>query len=171
MARKHRTTLTILCATSNHPFPLPFVVLSAVAVFEDTAVKSGVRDKFGILDSCGTAAYHEGEEPDERTTALCHSRNIPIDLNNTARGIRGPDFDTFDFIFGMDTNNVRNLQRMQPRGSKAKVRLFGDVDDGKPIADSYYTGDFEATYRQVRRYSEKFLEELGFARAGVKAKQ
>ncbi|SPO27503.1 probable LTP1 - protein-tyrosine-phosphatase [Ustilago trichophora] len=144
----------------------------ALAVFEHTANTSGVRDRFGILDSCGTAAYHEGEEPDERTTSLCQQRNIPIDLNNTARAIRSPDYDKFHYIFGMDTNNVRNLLRMQPKGSKAQVRLFGDVDDAKPIADSYYTGDFEATYRQVKRYSEAFLKELGLTTPSpIKAKQ
>ncbi|GAC93133.1 hypothetical protein PHSY_000695 [Pseudozyma hubeiensis SY62] len=133
----------------------------ALAVFTHIATTSGVRSHFNMLDSCGTAAYHTGEEPDERTTELCQRRNIPIDLSNTARGIEPHDFDTFDVIFGMDTNNVRNLKRMQPPGSKAKVRLFGDVDDGKPVADSYYTNDFEATYRQVERYSRAFLKELG----------
>ncbi len=64
----------------------------------------------------------------------------------------------FHYIFGMDTNNVRNLTRMQPKGSRAKVRLFGEVDDGKPIADSYYTGDFEATYRQIERYSRSLSQ-------------
>lgn len=157
--------------TLTFPYPLP-TCWKTVAVFEHTANTSGVRDRFGILDSCGTAAYHQGEEPDERTTALCQERNIPIDLNNTARGIRSPDYDQFHYIFGMDTNNVRNLTRMQPKGSKAQVRLFGDVDDGKPIADSYYTGDFEATYRQVKRYSEAFLKELGLTTTSpVKAKQ
>lgn len=137
----------------------------ALAVFEHTATTCGVRSHFGTLDSCGTAAYHTGEEPDERTTALLDRRNIPYDLDNTARGISGADFDRFHYIFGMDTNNVRNLKRMQPAGSRANVRLFGDVDDGHPIADSYYTGDFEATYRQIERYSRAFLRELGLSKS------
>ncbi len=137
-----------------------------MAVFEDTATKAGVRDRFGILDSCGTADYHEGEAPHERTTELLEQRNIPYDPNNLARGITPQDYNTFHYIFGMDTNNVRNLQRMQPKGSKAKVRLFGDADDGKPIADSYYTGDFEATYNQVLRYSHAVLRQLGFSNGG-----
>ncbi|ETS59662.1 hypothetical protein PaG_06591 [Moesziomyces aphidis] len=140
----------------------------ALAVFEDTCVQAGVRDRFGILDSCGTGNYHEGEEPDERTTALLVRRNIPYDAENFARGVRDADFTTFHYIFGMDTNNVRNLKTMAPRGSTARIRLFGDVDDNKPIADPYYIGGkqgFETTYKQVRRYSEKFLQELGLTKA------
>lgn len=136
-----------------------------MAVFEDTAVKAGVRDRFGKLDSCGTANYHEGEEPDERTTALLRRRNLPYDENNLARGITEEDYHFYDHIFGMDKNNQRNLLSMQPKGSKAQVRLFGDVDDGKPIADPYYIGShgFEDTYKQVLRYSRAFLQELGLA--------
>ncbi|KIS69530.1 putative protein-tyrosine-phosphatase [Mycosarcoma maydis] len=137
----------------------------ALAVFEHTANMAGVRSHFGILDSCGTAAYHTGEEPDERTTQLCQRRNIPIDLNNTARAITRDDFFTFDVIFGMDTNNVRNLKSIQPPASKAHVRLFGHVDDNQPVADSYYTGDFETTYKQVLRYSHAYLAELGLTKA------
>ncbi|TKY87832.1 hypothetical protein EX895_003413 [Sporisorium graminicola] len=138
----------------------------ALAVFEHTAVQAGVRDRFGTLDSAGTAHYHTGEEPDERTIDLLERRNIPYDAQNFARGVTGKDFDTFDYIFGMDTNNVRNLQRMQPKHSKAQVRLFGSVEDGQPIADSYYTGDFEATYKQIFRYSHAFLRELGLSNGG-----
>ncbi|PWZ01911.1 putative LTP1-protein-tyrosine-phosphatase [Testicularia cyperi] len=141
----------------------------ALAVFEDTAKKAGVRDKFDILDSCGTGNYHEGEEPDERTTALLRKRNIWYDENNFARGVRDADFSRFDYIFGMDVNNVRNLKTMAPRGSTAKVYLFGEFDDGKPIADPYYSGGngFEVTYKQCLRYSHAFLSHLGL---GAQAK-
>lgn len=38
----------------------------AEAVFEDLVTKAGIRGEFGKIDSCGTGAYHEGEEADER---------------------------------------------------------------------------------------------------------
>lgn len=134
-----------------------------MAVFEDTATKAGVRHKFGVLDSCGTGNYHEGEEPDERTIALLKKRKIPYDENNFARGVRQPDFDKFDYIFGMDTNNVRNLKNMAPSDGKARVLIFGEFDDGKPIADPYYQrgNGFEDTYQQCLRYSHAFLRHLG----------
>ena len=38
----------------------------AEAVFADHVTKNNLRDSFGVIDSCGTADYHEGEEPDLR---------------------------------------------------------------------------------------------------------
>lgn len=35
----------------------------AEAVFRDMVNKQGLNDRFGTIDSCGTADYHEGEEP------------------------------------------------------------------------------------------------------------
>lgn len=55
---------------------------------------------------------------------MCKRNNVPV--NHLARQIQPNDFKKFDYIFGMEcvladsTNNVRNLQRMQPAGSKAK---------------------------------------------------
>ncbi|KAN0063183.1 Low molecular weight phosphotyrosine protein phosphatase [Thecaphora frezii] len=133
----------------------------AEAVFADLVTNAGIRHRFGTIDSCGTGNYHEGEEPDERTTALCKRKNIPI--NCLARGVVREDFNTFDYILGMDVNNVRNLKSMAPPRSKAQIRMFGEFDDGKPIADPYYGGKngFEITYEQVLRYSHAFLRELG----------
>lgn len=38
----------------------------AEAVFAHTVDKAGLKSRFATIDSCGTGAYHEGEEPDER---------------------------------------------------------------------------------------------------------
>ncbi|SPO38613.1 probable LTP1 - protein-tyrosine-phosphatase [Pseudozyma flocculosa] len=137
----------------------------AEAVFADLVTKAGLRDRFAKIDSCGTGDYHEGEEPDERTTALCNRKKIPIDC--LARGVKQEDFHTFDYILGMDVNNVRNLKNMAPRGAKATIKMFGDFDDGKPIADPYYGGKngFEITYEQVLRYSHAFLRDLGLGQS------
>jgi low molecular weight phosphotyrosine protein phosphatase len=71
-------------------------------------------------------------------------------------------FDDFDYLIGMDSNNVRNLKSIQPRGSRAQIKLFGEYGDGKAIEDPYYGGKqgFETTYKQVLAYSEALLESL-----------
>ena len=133
----------------------------ALAVFEHVANTTKTRHAFGVLDSCGTASYHTGDQPDSRTIKTCRGHEVPIDLKNTARGVRKNDFYDFDVIFGMDENNVRDLMKIRPSDAKAQIRLFGEVDDHASIADSWYTGDFEATYHQILRYSHAYLRELG----------
>lgn len=90
----------------------------AEAVFAQMVKTAGLQDKFDEIDSCGTGAYHVGEEPDERTVAVLKKKGIPC--NSLARAVSREDFSRFDYIFGMDTNNVRNLRDMQPKGTKAQ---------------------------------------------------
>jgi protein-tyrosine-phosphatase len=52
------------------------------------------------VDSCGTASYHIGEEPDERTVATCKKHGVPI--NSQARQIEKEDFHKFDYILGSE---------------------------------------------------------------------
>lgn len=51
-----------------------------------------------------------------------------------ARAIAPEDFTEFDYIFGMEyvvmltsTNNVKNLMKVMPEGSTAKVCLFSEL--------------------------------------------
>lgn len=52
------------------------------------------------VDSCGTAGYHIGEEPDERTVATCKKHGVPID--SQARQLDRADFEKFDYILGSE---------------------------------------------------------------------
>lgn len=49
----------------------------AEAVFADRARKRPHLAHRIKVDSCGTAAYHVGEEPDERTVATCEKVGVP----------------------------------------------------------------------------------------------
>lgn len=132
----------------------------AEAVFKDTVKKENMMDRFGIIDSCGTADYHEGEEPHSTTVRVCMKNNVPI--KHQARAIQNEDFNKFHYIFGMDTNNVRNLTKIQPKGSKAKVMLFSAFDDNGTVFDPYFIGDsaFYTVFEQCQRYSKAFLSSI-----------
>ena len=81
--------------------------------------------------------------------------------------LRTSDFQDFDYIFAMDSSNLRNTRRVQqlkaPDG-KARVLLFGEYSGGKveEIEDPYYDGQegFEKAYEQAVRFSRGFLEEV-----------
>lgn len=132
----------------------------AEAVFRHAVQKQRADDHFGVIDSCGTADYHEGEEPHSTTVKVCQENQVPI--NHIARAITRDDFYKFHYIFGMDTNNVKNLQRMQPKDSKAQVKLFSAFDDNATVMDPYYIGTsaFYTVFEQCQRYSRAFLDTL-----------
>ena len=60
------------------------------------------------VDSSGSAAYHIGKQPDIRSIEIANKYNI--DLNQQrARQFSRADFDEFDIIYAMDTNNYTHL--------------------------------------------------------------
>jgi len=63
-----------------------------------------------------------------------HQHGVPI--NGVARQVSREDFNRFTHILTADESNLANLKRIQPKDSKAEVRLFGSYDDGKAIAVS-----------------------------------
>ncbi|THV05988.1 phosphotyrosine protein phosphatase [Dendrothele bispora CBS 962.96] len=127
------------------------------AILRDVAKKRGIEIE---VDSCGTAGYHVGEEPDERTVATCKKHGIPID--HSARQISSSDFTEFTHILAADENNLRNLNGVKPKNATAEVKLFGSYLDNKPIADPYYGGinGFERVYEQCVRLSNAFLDKV-----------
>lgn len=78
-----------------------------------------------------------------------------------ARQMRKEDYNKFNYIIGMDEMNLRNIMRILRSDPENKVHLLLDYTD-RPgaIADPWYTGNFEATYRDVCEGCEGFLNSL-----------
>ncbi|OSD03557.1 phosphotyrosine protein phosphatases I, partial [Trametes coccinea BRFM310] len=121
------------------------------------------------VDSAGTSNYHIGEDPDDRSVAICRKFKVPI--KHSARQVQADDFRKFTHILAADEANLRNLNRVKPRDATAEVRLWGSYLDNEPIADPYYGGmasiwfysckkDFEEVYHQCVKLSNAFLDEV-----------
>lgn len=63
-----------------------------------------------------------------------------IEQNRTVLQIEDSDYYEFDYIFGMDENNISSLKGDKPSESKAKILLLGDFDPegDRIIKDPYY---------------------------------
>jgi len=85
------------------------------AVFKHRIAQLGIAQDFAAVDSCGTAAYHVGDDPDERSAETCAKHGVPI--KHKGRQLTAEDFDAFDYIFGMDKSNIENIERKRPKGS------------------------------------------------------
>ena len=92
------------------------------------------------IDSAGTADYHIGAPPDPRSQRAALKRGIDIS-GLQARQVAADDFARFDLILAMDAENLRELRALQPRNSRAAVKLFLEYapDLGlRDVPDPYY---------------------------------
>ncbi len=135
----------------------------AEAVFYNLLVSKGLENNF-IVESAGTANYHVGELPDNRTLSVLEANNIFT--RSKARKIEVSDFEAFDFIIAMDQENLNDLLAICPPSLKNKVFKFGtfavDAFKDADVKDPYFgkIEDFESVFRQVTELSEAFLEFL-----------
>lgn len=107
-----------------------------------------------FVDSAGTAAYHVGNLPDERSIDVAYKYGINI-TNQRARKFTVQDFDEFDYIYAMDISNYQNIL-MLARGEEDenKVRLILNEiypSENKSVPDPYYGGNqgFENVYQML----------------------
>lgn len=140
---------------------------TAEAVFASRA--AGRRDLPELeLDSCGTGGWHIGKPADARAQAAARTRGYDMSALR-ARQVEVADFYRFDYIFAMDSDNLRDLESMRPADSPARVALFlsllpqAHVED---VPDPYYGGDagFERVLDLIEDASDALLEHL--ARGG-----
>lgn len=136
----------------------------AEAVFNKKVSEYGLENMFEKIDSFGTCNFHHGEQPDPRTVSICKKYNVPID--HFGQTITDQHFEKFDFVIGMDSNNIRDLRRIcKNRDNWNKIKLFGEWNIGnkvKRIVEDPWGGDiddFEYNYIQLAYMSEQFLEQ------------
>ena len=80
----------------------------------------------------------------------------------TARQLRNEDYDRFDLLIGMDKANLRNMYRMCGGDFDGKLHLLMEYADRPEaeVADPWYTGDFETTWRDVLAGCQGLLDFL-----------
>ncbi len=106
------------------------------------------------VDSAGTAAYHVGELPDQRSIAVAKKYGIDL-TKQRARKFSVKDFDTFDLIYAMDASNYQNiLDLARNNEDEQKVKLILneiDSESNSDVPDPYYgeNDGFENVYQML----------------------
>jgi protein-tyrosine phosphatase len=133
-------------------------------MFRYLAQQSGVGEMY-VVDSAGTGSWHVGESPDRRMRQVAAKRGFQYD--GRARQFRQSDFDQFDLIIAMDTDNRANLRRLaRSTAEEAKIHLMREFDPqagpNDPVPDPYYGGidGFEKVYDIVERSCQGLLDAL-----------
>ena len=94
------------------------------------------------------------------TRAKLREVGIPCGDHRARQMTRG-DYEEYDYLIGMDTENIRNMQRISGGDPDEKIyKLLTFAGSGLDVADPWYTGDFEATYKDVKAGCEGLLHTL-----------
>lgn len=70
------------------------------------------------------------------------------------------DYDKYDYLIGMDSNNIRNMERMLSHKGEKIHKLLEFTGSDADVADPWYTGDFSRTYKDIKKGCEAFLNYL-----------
>ena len=137
---------------------------AAQAVMEQMAEQRGVSHRFEI-DSAGIGAWHSGQLPDHRMRE--HGSRRGYALTHRARQVKRADFDRYDYIIGMDEENLHDLRRVA--ATQENARKIGSLahylrhhPGQATVPDPYYGGprDFELALDLIEDACEGLLDEL-----------
>ena len=117
-------------------------------------LQSKLDANFFSVDSAGTAAYHIGELPDQRSIAVAKKYGIDIS-NQRARKFDIKDFIEFDVIYAMDKENYQNICSLAKKDvDLRKVKMI--LNEINPslnlnVPDPYYGVEkgFENIYQML----------------------
>lgn len=132
-------------------------------VLKDMVKKRGIANQFEIA-SAATSTEEiwngVGNPVYPPAKAELAKHGIKCDGKRAVR-LKASDYDHYDYLIGMDSMNIRNMERMtgHPGGEKIKLLLeyAGRLDD---IRDPWYSNLFDETYRDVVTGCAAFLEHL-----------
>ena len=112
------------------------------------------------INSAATSREEIGNGPHYGTVNKLRQVGIPV-IPHRAVHMTQADYEYYDYLIGMDTMNIRNMTRIAGGDADGKIyKLLTFAGSGRDVADPWYTGDFEATYRDVTQGCEAFLDYL-----------
>ncbi len=115
-----------------------------------------------VVDSAGTSGWHVGEPPFKGTRDKLRNMNIS-DKGIRARAFTQKDFLAFDYIIGLDRQNVTDIKGMDHKGHHDKIHLLSAfVPDATwvDVPDPWYTGDFDLAYALIDSACNGLLAQL-----------
>lgn len=128
-------------------------------VMEELVRRAGREGEFQI-DSAATSAEELGNPPHHGTVRKLREEGIPVG-SHRARRLSAAEYGDWDHIVYMDAENARGISRILRGDPDGKVsRLLDWTSRPGDVADPWYTGDFDATYRDVLAGCQALLAAL-----------
>jgi protein-tyrosine phosphatase len=128
-------------------------------LFKHMVAQAGLSREFEI-SSAAVSSEETGNDIYPPAKRKLTERGIPFS-RHAAHKMTRTDYDYYDHIICMDRSNLRLLRYIIGEDSAGKVSLLmawaNRTDD---VADPWYTGDFDATYRDLLAGCTALLNEL-----------
>lgn len=123
-------------------------------------VKQRHIDQLFEINSAATSREEIGNSPHYGTVGKLRQVGIPV-IPHRAIQMTQRDYEYYDYLIGMDTANIRNMNRIAGGDPEDKIyKLPSFAGQCKDIADPWYTGNFDETYEDIVEGCEAFLDYL-----------
>lgn len=121
--------------------------------------KKGMSEQF-FIRSAATSTEEIGNPVHSGTQRVL--RNLGISCEGKyAVQLRKYDYNSYDYIIGMETVNVKNILKITDGDPRGKVyRLLDFSSNPRDIDDPWYTGRFNDTYESIYEGCVAFLKHL-----------
>ena len=132
-------------------------------IFKKMLSEQGLSDQFEVA-SCATSTEEiwngVGNPVYPPARAELAKHGISCDGKRAVQ-LRASDYTRYDLLIGMDGANIRNMHRMLGGDPDGKIRKLMDFTArGGDVADPWYTGDFDVTYRDISEGCAALLKTL-----------
>ena len=130
-------------------------------IFKDLLTKENIKLDIEV-DSKATSYEEEGNDIYYLAKEKLREKGIPFD-KRVVSVLTKDDYDKYDYIIGMDDNNLFDIKRIVGDDPKNKVyKLLDFVDSFKEIEDPWYTRDFEKAFQDIQAGCVGFLNYIRF---------
>ena len=131
----------------------------AQSVFVHMVKQKGLEDMFEI-DSAATSREEIGNGPHYGTVRKLQQVGIPV-IPHRARQMTKKDYEYYDYLIGMDTANIRNMNRIFGSDRDGKIyKLLTFSGRGDDVSDPWYSRDFGTAYADIEEGCKGLLNFL-----------
>lgn len=128
-------------------------------LFRDMVQKQHLQSKIQTA-SAATSREEIGNPVHYGTRKILKQLGISPE-GKCARQMTREDYQTYDYLIGMDDWNIRNMMRILGSDPQKKVyKLLDFAGSGRDIADPWYTGNFDETYRDIMEGLNALFEKI-----------
>ena len=132
-------------------------------ILKDMVAKIGIEDKFHIESRAtsseeiyrgvGNPVYPPAKKELSAHGISCEGKR--------AKQLEKSDYDSFDYLIGMEEVNIRNMKRILGNDELGKMhKLLEYAGSDRDIADPWYSGNFEKTFSDIVEGCNGFLQKL-----------